>query len=167
MLGALALISTGNVMAAIDWSHTQILGETETYDHLNLPGRDYSGSFSDTGTFTLDSAGSVSVSIVDSQLAQDAPEGVVYNLNISDFAVKDSNGYTLWSTGVGGDLINAVFTINGLVAGSYELVFDGLASGDWGGSYNVTVSSVPLPAAAWLFGTAIIGFAAFSARRSV
>ncbi|MEW8438327.1 MAG: VPLPA-CTERM sorting domain-containing protein [Candidatus Thiodiazotropha taylori] len=37
----------------------------------------------------------------------------------------------------------------------------------FGAAYDVTVSAVPLPAAAWLFGTALLGFVAFSARRTV
>ncbi|MET0053042.1 MAG: VPLPA-CTERM sorting domain-containing protein [Candidatus Thiodiazotropha sp.] len=36
-----------------------------------------------------------------------------------------------------------------------------------GGAYDVTVSAVPLPAAAWLFGSALLGFVTYSARRSV
>jgi hypothetical protein len=163
VLGVSAMISAGNVLA-MNWNHTLILGETETFDHLDLPGRNYSGDFVDTGTFTLDSSSPVSVSIVDSQLAHN-PEPDEYYLNISNFIVKDSDDTILYNASV--NLVDAAVTLNALHAGTYVLVFEGLADGDWGGSYNVTVSAIPLPAAAWLFSTALIGFVTFSARSSV
>jgi hypothetical protein len=39
--------------------------------------------------------------------------------------------------------------------------------GDGQVNLNITVSAVPVPAAAWLFGTALIGFVGLSRRRSV
>jgi len=54
------------------------------------------------------------------------------------------------------------FTINNLLAGEYTLTIF-TDSEDVNGS----ISAVPVPAAALLFGTALLGFAGFSARRKV
>jgi len=58
-----------------------------------------------------------------------------------------------------------------LLAGSYELRMWSATGGNtpYGGSYAVSASSaiVPLPAAFWLFGSALIGFIGFSRRRAV
>ncbi|MET0028743.1 MAG: hypothetical protein ABW101_14035, partial [Candidatus Thiodiazotropha sp.] len=71
------------------------------------------------------------------------------------------------STGISGNLVDANFVLSGLSAGTYTLQFVGNADGAMGGAYDVTVSAVPLPAAAWLFGSALLGFVTYSARRSV
>jgi hypothetical protein len=115
------------------------------------------------GTFELADAGSVSVSISDNELTST----FIDLLNVSEFTVLDGASNALFSTGIGGDLVNATFTLSGLAAGLYTLQFVGDANGAIGAAYDVTVSAVPLPAAAWLFGTALIGFVTFSARRSV
>jgi hypothetical protein len=164
LLGILVLIGTSNVPAAIDWNHTLIFGEPESSDYINLSGRDFSSLLSSASTFTSDSASSVSVSIVDGQLARNFPEGVAYYFNVSDFVIKNSRGYTLYSTGVSGELIDITFTIHGLMAGSYKQVFDGFADGDF---HNATIRAVPLPSVAWLFGTALVGFVIITARCSV
>lgn len=46
-------------------------------------------------------------------------------------------------------------------------LFEAKAAGDNTSSFAVTISAVPLPAAAWLFGSAILGFALFSTARRV
>lgn len=52
-------------------------------------------------------------------------------------------------------------SISGLMAGSYFLdIF-----GDSGLGYSGSVSAVPLPAAAWLFGSAALGLLGFARRR--
>lgn len=49
-----------------------------------------------------------------------------------------------------------------LAAGTYSIIVDGVSSGL--GEYAFTVSAVPIPAAVWLFGSALIGFAAVGFR---
>jgi hypothetical protein len=164
MLGVLALLSVSNILAAIDRNSIQILDKTETFDHINLSGPNYSGLFSYTSTFRLYSgAGSVDVSIIGSQLAQDSSESAAYCITVSDIAMIDSGNF-LYSTGVGCELFDAAYT---MVAGPYERAFGGNTEGDWGRVYNTEASAVPLPAAIWLFGAALVGFVAYSARRSV
>ena len=58
-----------------------------------------------------------------------------------------------------------------LGAGSYTFTLSGFAMNAFDGSitsdYDVTVEAVPLPAAAWLFGSALVGFISFSRRRKI
>jgi hypothetical protein len=62
---------------------------------------------------------------------------------------------------------------NELTAGSYEFDVSGKTAGLMGGNYAVqfsslptySVSSVPLPGAVWLFGSAILGFTGFNRRK--
>ena len=59
------------------------------------------------------------------------------------------------SLGVG----SYVFTLSGFAMNA----IDSKVSSD----YDLAIKAVPLPAAAWLFGSALIGFISFSARRKI
>jgi hypothetical protein len=148
-IGMFALVGSSNVLAE-NVDHILNLGEFETYSHVTNP-----GSFNDMGPFKLNAAPNVSVSIVDSEV-----EGT---LNISSFSINSSTGFS----GTFADLTSAVFSQGALGTGAYTLTFDGFTDGGIGATYDVPVSAVPLPAAVWLFGSAILGYATFSARRSV
>ena len=52
-----------------------------------------------------------------------------------------------------------------IASGSYVLEIQGTADGSLGGVYGAALAVVPLPPAAWLFGAALVGFAAVSRRR--
>ena len=54
-----------------------------------------------------------------------------------------------------------------LVAGDYIFTFSGFALDSASADYDLTMSAVPLPAAAWLFGSALLGFVSYSRRRKV
>ncbi|MES9823692.1 MAG: VPLPA-CTERM sorting domain-containing protein [Candidatus Thiodiazotropha endolucinida] len=58
-----------------------------------------------------------------------------------------------------------------LAQGSYVFTLSGFALNALDSKiysdYDLTISAVPLPAAAWLFGSALLGFIAFSARRKI
>ncbi len=148
---------------AVDYDANLILGQAHTYNHLVTNTLDLSGAFTDTGTFTLPHAGSVNISIHDSELSS----SFVNFLDVSHFTVLDPLNTELFSTGVSGNLVDAHFVLPGLSSGTYTLQFAGSADGAMGGAYDVKVSAVPLPAAAWLFGSALLGFVTYSARRSV
>ncbi|MCG8015847.1 MAG: VPLPA-CTERM sorting domain-containing protein [Candidatus Thiodiazotropha sp. 'RUGA'] len=158
ILGMASLFGLG-CASAVDYNVDLTLGQTHTFNHLHTDTYDYSGAFADTGTFELSNAGSVNVSITDNELTS-----VVDLLSVSAFAVYDSNSNVLFSTS---DLVTTVIPLSDLAIGVYTLQFVGSADGVFGAAYDVTVSAVPLPAAAWLFGTALLGFVAFSARRTV
>ncbi|MES9971387.1 MAG: VPLPA-CTERM sorting domain-containing protein [Candidatus Thiodiazotropha sp.] len=148
----MALVATGSVLGQ---HSTLILGETEHYAHTSE-----SGLFTDTGTFTLLEETLISVSIVDNE----ADGGILGPiLDVSSFEV--STGGT--SIAIFDELTSHIFSLGTLGAGEYTLTFDGFSNGLAGSVYDVTVNAVPLPAAVWLFGSALLGFAAFTGRRSV
>jgi hypothetical protein len=164
LLTTLALCLSGSLGSgaamAVDYDADLILEQTFTYNHLVTNTADLSGPFADTGTFTLTNLGSINVSIRDSELSA----GFIELLNVSQFSVQAPLNTGLFSTG---NLVDASFVLPGLSAGTYTLQFTGDADGVFGGAYDVTVSAVPLPTAAWLFGSALLGFVTYSARRNV
>jgi hypothetical protein len=58
-----------------------------------------------------------------------------------------------------------------LAAGDYIFTLSGFALSaidpKTASDYDLTMSAVPLPAAAWLFGSALLGFVSYSRRRTV
>ncbi len=164
LLTTLALCLSGSLGSgaamAVDYDADLILGQTFTYNHLITNTADLSGLFADTGTFTLTNPGPINVSIRNSALSA----CFIDILNVSQFSVVPPLNTGLFSTG---NLVDANFVLSGLSAGTYTLQFTGNADGVFGGAYDVTVSAVPLPAAAWLFGSALLGFVTYSARRNV
>jgi hypothetical protein len=50
----------------------------------------------------------------------------------------------------------------------YSIKLDGLVTGSLGGGYDgvLKVAAVPVPAAVWLFGSALLGLTVFSRRRN-
>ncbi len=55
-----------------------------------------------------------------------------------------------------------------LSPGSYNITISGLTSGSWGGSYKIELNAapVPIPPAALLFGSALIGLAGLRRRKA-
>lgn len=66
-------------------------------------------------------------------------------------------------------LSSATFNFGELSAGNYTFTLDGGIGGPVGSLYKVglTFSPIPLPAAAWLLGSAVLGFVGYSTRRKV
>ena len=159
ILGLICLVGLGSAAAAINHNIDLTLGQTRTFNHLHTDSYDYSGAFTGTGIVELIDAGPVRVSTRDNQLSS-----LVELLNVSAFSICDNNMNPLFSTG---NLVNTLVPLPGLAVGVYTLRFVGNADGVFGAAHDVTVSAVPLPAAAWLFGATLLGYAAFSARRSV
>ena len=58
-------------------------------------------------------------------------------------------------------------SLGALTAGSYDLFVTASEPVGEDFSYTVTVSAVPLPAAVWLFGSALFGFGFLTRRKSV
>lgn len=82
---------------------------------------------------------------------------------------------TLWTGhNMGGILLDTISLLPGQYdfgssfapAGDYSIQITGLTLPD-GGSYQIKMSSVPLPAAFWLFGSALVGFVGFGRRKTV
>jgi hypothetical protein len=125
------------------------------------------GSFSDVFTFdllTASGASAVGVTL----------NGGVYDisgLNVALYAAT-SNGFVGVPSGASlGSAANGVtFIVSPLVAGLYDLVFTGVADGSNGGHFlgSVTaVAAVPLPAAAWLLLSGLVGVGAMARRGKI
>jgi hypothetical protein len=88
--------------------------------------------------------------------------------NISSFVVKvfDSSSNQLFSGGApAGTQVD--FTLQSLASGSYRINITGMYSGSNGGSYSGNVAMIPLPAAAWLLLSGLVGLGAVARRRKV
>ena len=113
--------------------------------------------------FTLPTAsgvGSTVASIVLDFLPLAGPEYSFSSLSFSLHA--DDESWTSSLTGAGSSLV-----LTSLAAGSYYVDIVGDASGSLGGAYSgiVAVSAVPLPAAAWLMLSGLLGLGAVARRR--
>jgi hypothetical protein len=155
-MGVLALVGSSTALAANVY-HTLNLGEPETYSHV----RDYDDVFTDTGIFTLEAETEVIVTIVDTEVISQNPGTVL--LDVSSFQVYSGSQELLNVDGLASEILR----LGTLGPGDHTLTFQGVPDGVWGGIYDVTVSVVPLPGAAWLIGSALFGFAVYSSRQSV
>jgi hypothetical protein len=116
----------------------------DTQEATFLPG---SGSFADTWELEV-----LTGKIVDVNFSAVNISFASIDLNIANFDVTNtSNGFFATS----------------LTEGLYTFLVIGDVTGASGGVYTVStsVSQIPLPAAAWLFGSAFIGLISFGRRR--
>ena len=123
-------------------------------------------TFTDTYTFTLADAADIHVAIT---------EYDNFEFAWITFGIREIGGAIAGepATGTGTD-----FTVANLTVGDYELVIEGklksfgLFEYGYAGVLDVlgasgSPSAVPLPAAAWLFGSALFGLVAVARRRAV
>ncbi len=118
-------------------------------------------AFEHVWTFSLAQDSSVTLSINNIPLTQTDPP--VSFINIVGLELTLEDGGPVLAQIVHGD----VTTVSGLQAGQvYTMTVTGVADGIWGGQYTGELTVVPLPAAAWLFGTALVGLAGVARRRA-
>lgn len=141
------LCFSGTVSAAIA---PVDLGVLSSGAPLSFEGSHSAGDFTDAYTFTLLEAHQVAVELTD--LAY-APGSFVLLSNTGLEATLDGNSGTSFITGL-------------LAAADWTLFVNGDASGILGGAYSGSVTAVPLPAAFWMFGSALMGLFAFARRRN-
>ena len=97
--------------------------------------------------------------------------GTAFNLTSMDFAGFQGSGITLdfigsdgttqSITGVAGIYSLALYNVT-----SVTLSMADLAGEEYAGWNSMEVSAVPVPAAAWLFGSALLGFFGFSRKKA-
>jgi hypothetical protein len=148
-IGLMAAMVTSNVFAG-----TVIDAGTFTQNGDTYVASPYSGVFTDVIKFDVGSSG---LSLVfegshtgmdgDDILLTNTYDGVDYHLgpSFSETLSFDAGRYVFTLSG---------FAMNALDSAVYS-------------NYDLSVQAVPLPAAAWLFGSALIGFISFSARRKI
>ncbi len=80
----------------------------------------------------------------------------IFEIPDFQFALTDENGVAITTFASTGQSV----LIDSVLSGTYGIWVKGNASGMAGGSVSgpIALSSVPIPAAVWLFGSALIGF---------
>lgn len=152
-LGAiLAFSALGAQAASFDAGVFSDLGDGFTTSGL-------SGNFLDTYSFTVEDP-NLSIKIEGTHEGMAGNDLLLTNVNSGAQYHLGENFSQALNFG-GGEYI---FTISGFALNGVDgNCLDGTKISD----YNLTMSAVPVPAAAWLFGSALLGFVSFSRRRKV
>ncbi|MEM9056240.1 MAG: hypothetical protein AAGD86_02110 [Pseudomonadota bacterium] len=147
-----ALVATGLLgIASTAGAATVDLGSIASGDFVG--GSLLSGSgntIADQWTFTLDEDALTAISL-DSNDAEPFFE-------ITDFVASSSSSAIVFTY----DASDNAYAFDGLLsAGTYTIDVSGFVSGDIAGQYDVlvgaSVAPIPVPAAVWLFGSALLG----------
>jgi hypothetical protein len=115
----------------------------------------YSGVFTDVIKFDVASGG-LSIVFEGEQTGMAGGQMLLTDTsNGTDYLLDDKNFFEKLSLGKG----SYVFTLSGFAMNALDknVISD----------YDLSIKAVPLPAAAWLFGSALLGFISFSARRKI
>ncbi len=120
-----------------------------------------SGYFQDSYSLTLADNSAVTIDL------QDKAAGSLFNIEKLSLSLTDSSGNTVAQAGEGDN-----FTTSMLQAGDYKVSVTGLSQALKGGVYSAMfrttgaqTSAVPIPAAAWLFGSALITMVGVARRK--
>lgn len=116
------------------------------------------GAFSDIFTFNLDTESHVVATVL--------------NLSVIDISLFDNEGLALQFVGGGAPPSSGVgelATFLNVAAGQHFAVVTGFSTGAIGGAYAVVMTSqptaVPVPAAAWLLGSGLLGLVGVARRK--
>ena len=174
-------ISIGSFNAGSPGSVTLVMG---TYSHG-------AGVVQGTMQLTAGPGGFMPSAIVNmGPLLTTKPSGLIDGNNnffadcgSSSGCTSDPDSYSQSTNGTGQTTVNwQGATFSGLNAGLYTYALSGMTAANWNNwnsfdanwngtlvisGTSVGVSGVPVPAAVWLFGTALIGFIGLSRRRKV
>lgn len=116
------------------------------------------GFFQDSYTLTLADDAAVSVDL------QDKAAGSLFNIERLSLSLTDAVGNTVAQAGEGDSFVTSM-----LQAGDYKVSITGLSQAVKGGIYSARIGAqtlaAPIPAAAWLFGSALIAMFGVAKRR--
>jgi hypothetical protein len=146
LVAILALTTMGAQAASYDAGVFSNIGDTYSSPQPY-------GNFLDSYSMTVD--GSMDVVFEGSHSGMYGEDLLLTNITTNDQYHLAEDFHEVLSLGAG----DYIFTISGFALNAV----DETAASD----YDLTMSAVPLPAAAWLFGSALLGFVSFSRRRKV
>jgi len=92
-------------------------------------------------------------------------KGDALSINFAGFDIKGLKLELIDTTTNTDYFLSHKFTLAGLPAGDYELIVTGDATGKNGGVYSGAITAVPLPAAAWLLLSGLVGVGVIARRR--
>lgn len=113
-------------------------------------------TIADEWTFTIDEDLLTAISL-------DSNDSAPF-FGISDFVATSPSTDIVFTY----DASDNAYSFDGLLAaGTYTIDVTGLVTGDFAGQYDVLVGTavIPVPAAVWLFGSALLGMATTARRR--
>ena len=153
-LTATGLLAIGSTAAATTIEFGDIAGDYITGGSLLAPANDV---IDDQWIFTLLEPLLTAISL-------DSNDNLPF-FEISDFVASSSSPDIVFDYDAGD---NAYLFSGLLAAGTYTIDVTGLVTGEIAGQYDILLgmSAVPVPAAAWLFGSALLGLMA-SGRRTL
>ncbi|MET0066064.1 MAG: hypothetical protein ABW076_06940 [Candidatus Thiodiazotropha sp.] len=143
----LAFLSLGAQAASYDAGSFSGVGDTYATPQPT-------GNFLDAYHFSVD-AGTLDIMFQGTHQGMFGDDLLLTNINTDEqfhLGTTFSEAFSL----AAGDYI---FTISGFALNAIDPKIDS--------DYDLTMSAVPLPAAAWLFGSALLGFVSYSRRRKV
>lgn len=120
------------------------------------------GNFSNTYNFTISALSDAYASVTNHQLFYNL--FTVLNIENLNMSIYNAANTLLSSSGSGVSVLDA-----NLAAGSYSAVVTGTGTGISGGFYAISIGAtpqpVPIPAAAWLLSSGLIGLVTVTRRR--
>jgi hypothetical protein len=150
-IGVLAL-ACSDVVLAENQFYTLNLDETKTYSRVSD-----AGGCADTGILAVDETAFINMSLFDAEISS---SDTLHDF--SSFSIISGTGFTASFDA----LTSYVFSLGGSGLDEYIFTLKDFSNEAWVSASYVEVNDVALPAATWLF-SALLGFAAFSSRRSV
>jgi len=113
--------------------------------------------------YLFDIAPGTTLSIL-STTATSAEIGTSFGISDFAFSLTDSTGMLMSDWGSAGDNIDFMHTVSG---GHYGVHFTGIATGTHGGIVSgiTSIAPIPVPAATWLFGSALFSLLGISRSR--
>jgi hypothetical protein len=131
-----------------------------------------SGSFMDTFNFSILANSEVAASVQNNPLVKRSIfVRNIENLSLSLFNTNGTLSDVTDDSQIGSAILSGESSYDLLASGNYYAKVEGTAVGSSGGKYTITMSAdpapVPVPAAAWLLGSGLLGLVGIARRKEV